>query len=278
MASEEHDDGGLSFALPAEVGDWLTEQAKKHGESEEDVVRRLLVAAHSVTQDGQFADPVDQEDVEELHGHLQAQREEFVELVEDVRSRVIQVKREADAKAPADHDHDEYVTDGDLEDIRSELSATREGVDALEATVDAGFENFEEILDHLITESEELEERSAILAREIVDLREKRRIVAERERRRAEVERLKLAANRLGIRKATCEECGSSVDVALLTEPACPDCASAFADVQKKSSIFGSHKLVTGQPPALEGRVVDAVEDGPTTEFDWTDVDEEGEE
>lgn len=275
MASEEHEERRISFAVPSDIGDWLTEQADSRGESKEDVVKRLLVASHAVTRNGQFDDYADREDLAELRGHIETQREEFVELVEDVRSRIVQVKRETDTKAPEDHAHDEYATEDDLEAVRSGLHALENAHGSLETTVDTGFENFEGILDHLVSESEKLEERSTILAREIVSLREKRRILAERERRRAEVDRLKLAANRSGIRKATCEECGSSVDVALLTEPECPHCASSIADIRKKSSIFGSHTLEVGHPPELEGRVVDAVEGGSTDGLEWADIDGE---
>ncbi len=276
MASEERNEGENSFAVPAEVGDWLTELADRRGEAREDVAKSLLVAAHEVTRDGQVDDHVRQEELAELQRHLRTQREEFVELVEDVRSRIVQVKRETDAKAPTDHDHDGYATEDDLEAVRSRLYALENAVDSLEEAVDSGFENFEGVLDHLVSESEELEERSTLLAREIVSLRENRRILAERERRRAEVDSLKLAANRSGIRKATCEECGSAVDVALLTEPECPHCGTSIADVRKKSSIFGSHTLETGHPPELEGQVVDAVEGGPTDGLDWADTDGEG--
>ena len=52
-----------------------------------------------------------------------------------------------------------------------------------------------------------------------------------------------------------CDDCGSNVDLALLTAPACPHCASTVTDVEKRASILGSHRLLTGELPALEGRV-----------------------
>ena len=251
MASEDND-GGVSFALPADVDDWVADTAERRDESREDVCRRVITAAHAVATDaGEESESAALADVEDLEARLEDrlddQREEFVELLEDVRSRVIQVKRETDAKAPADHDHAEYADDDDL-------AALRDDLEDLEGTVDAGFENFEEVLDYVFDRTDDLEERSTVLAKAVVDLRDRWDDFAERERRRAEAERLKLAANRLGIRTAACEDCGASVDIALLTEPECPHCASPFADVAERSSFFGSHTLETGDPPALEGR------------------------
>ena len=245
MSSEN--DGGISFALPGPVHDWLGREASRRDESRDDVCRHLVTAAHAVATSDEI-EPTDLEDVAAVQAQLDAQREEFVDLLEDVRSRVIQVKRETDGKAPLDHDHSEYADDAAVETLREE-------VDALESTVDGGFENFEDILDHLLEESAALEERSTLLAKAVVDLREQRDALAERERCREAVEQLKLAANRLGIRTAVCDACDGDVDIALLTEPECPHCATTITDVAEKRSFFGSHTLVTGEPPALEGRV-----------------------
>ncbi|MFC4542148.1 hypothetical protein ACFO5R_09430 [Halosolutus amylolyticus] len=251
MASEDHDDGGVSFALPDEVDDWVADTADRRDETRDDVCRRLVTAAHAIATDDEV-DPVDRDDVDDLQGQLDAQREEFVELLEDVRSRVVQVKRETDAKAPAAHDHDEYATAEAVADLEADLGT-------LEETVTGGFDNFEDVLEHLLDRTDDLEDRSTVLATAVVDLRDRRDALAERERRRAETERLKLAANRLGIRTATCEECGSAVDLALLTRPECPHCGRTIAEVAAKSSIFGSHTLETGEPPALESHAQTAV-------------------
>ena len=268
MASEDND-GGVSFALPADVDDWVAETAERRDESREDVCRRVIRAAHAVaTETGDESEPAALADVEDLEDRLDDQREEFVELLEDVRSRVIQVKRETDAKAPAEHDHTEYAADDDL-------AALRDDLEDLEGTVDAGFENFEEVLDYLFDRTDDLEERSTVLAKAVVDLRDRWDDFAERERRRAEAERLQLAANRLGIRTAACEDCGESVDIALLTAPECPRCASPFADVAERTSFFGSHTLETGDPPALEGRAESETRSATEAVFEEIEADAE---
>jgi predicted nucleic acid-binding Zn-ribbon protein len=246
MSSQDHDDGGVSFALPADVDDWLATEARRRGETRDDICRRLVTAAQTVATDDDL-ELADRAELVELRTRLETQRDEFADLLDDVRSRVIQVKQETDEKALADHDHPEYPTDDDLESIREEVAA-------LEDTVESGFDNFETVLEELLEGTDDLAERSTLLARAVVDLRDQRETFAEQRRSRAAADDLKLAANRLGVRTATCADCASSVDIALLTAPECPHCASGFTDVDEKSSLFGSHRLSTGDPPALEGR------------------------
>lgn len=257
MASEEHEQLGVPFALPSDVDDWIDEEAARRNESREEVRRRLVAAVHAtMVDDGEteHARPASETDLETLRSQLENQREEFADLLEDVRERVIQVKREADRKAPATHSHDEYATADDLREVRDTLAD-------LEETTRTGFDNFEEILEGLVDDLDELDDRSTILANAIVELRDRRSARAARERRRAAVEELQLAANRLGINRAACEECASDVTMSLLTHPECPHCGCSFADVSTRSSLFGSHTLETGDPPALEGAGVDAVGD-----------------
>ena len=252
MVGEDQDGGGVSLALPADVDDWIARTVAERGETREETCQRLLTAAHAVaTDDGSVT--TDPDAFEQLERQLEDSREEFLRLIEDVRSRVIQVKRETDAKAPADHDHASYASDEDLESVTAEL-------ERLERRLESGFDNFEGILEHLLDRTDDVDERASILGSVLLEMRDRQATVLEREQARATVEQLKLDASRQGVRSATCEECGTSVDVALLTAPECPTCASSIADVESKSSFFGSHTLVTGTPPALEGAVGDAVD------------------
>ncbi|SDK67859.1 hypothetical protein [Natronorubrum texcoconense] len=245
MSSEN--DSRVSFGVPGEVNDWLARAADRRGQTPDDVCRQLVAVSHAIASDDEFSQ-TDLEDVTDLHSELETQREEFRELLEDVRSRVVQVKHETDAKAPADHAHANYATDDDLATIRSAL-------EELESTVDDGFANFETVLEQLFAETETLEEHATLLATAVVDLREQRDAAAQRARRRAEADRLKRAANQLGIRTAVCDACDERVDLALLTEAACPHCTRGITDVVENTSFFGSHALETGDPPALEGQI-----------------------
>lgn len=253
MSSQNHDERGVSFAIPSEADDWLADEAARRDENPGEICRRLVTAAAAVATDDDL-ELADRDELAAVRGQLATHREEFAANLDDVRERIVQVKREADGKAPADHDHADHPTDGDLAAVRADL-------ETLEETVDRGFENFETVLEDLLGDVDELAERSTLLAAAVVDLRDRD---DDRRRRRAAADDLKLAANRLGVRTAACEDCGSSVDIALLTAPECPHCASAVTDVAERSSIFGSHRLLTGDPPALEATSTDS--DGPDSD------------
>ncbi|MFC7238434.1 hypothetical protein ACFQS4_09410 [Saliphagus sp. GCM10025317] len=300
MASENHEDGAVSFALPADVDDWIDEEADRHGETRAAFCRQLLSATHAVTTDdagpddeGPDEDRIEPVDSETLRSALEEQRTEFIDHVEDVRERVVQVKQEADGKAPEEHDHDEYADrsavealDEDLETVAERLSAFEDRIDALSSleadlealseAVDSGFENFEDVLEHVLETTDELERRSTTLATAVLDLREQRDALAARERRRSEAERLQRAASRLGIQTATCAACSTAVSMGLLTEPTCPYCGTQFADVSKKRSFLGSHTLETGEPPALEPAAHAAVDTDETASvFETVEADAE---
>ncbi|MCU4752163.1 hypothetical protein OB919_09230 [Halobacteria archaeon AArc-curdl1] len=265
MASEEQEQHQVSVSLPPEVGTWLEDEADRNDLSDGQLCRQLLTTVKAATTNGDF-EPADVTRVEALRADLEAQREEFIDHVEDVRKRTIEVKRETDGKAPADHTHEEFAQTAEimaLEERIAALEGVREDLEAglkdVETTVDSGFENFESILEHLFESTDNLEDKSTLLATAVLDLREKRDTLAVQERRRSEAEQLKLAANQLGVRTATCEACSADVDIALLTEPSCPHCQSTIADVSKKSSFFGTHTLEVGDPPALPDHAADAV-------------------
>ncbi|WP_247729122.1 hypothetical protein [Halovivax limisalsi] len=253
MASEPCEDGTVAESLPPEVTRWVNEQADRHGEPPETTCRRLIQAAHVFARDDVDAELATASDLEALESRLEAQREEFVDHVEDVRERVLQVKREADANAPADHDHEAYAERDAIAALESSLASIEAELEALESRTDEGFENFESVFEHVVDETETLTEQSATLARAILELRDWRATVVARERRRNATERLKRTANRHGIGNADCEACGASLEIALLTRPTCPHCEAAFVDVEPRSSIFGSHSLSVGEHPQLPG-------------------------
>jgi len=286
MASEET--GELSVTVPRDVDEWLDRRAAEQDTDRGTVLRRLLESAHAVDQldgDGSPAAVADRvlapEDevspaVEERIDDLD---DRFTELVEDVRERVIQVKQEADGKASADHGHPSL--DGRLDDADAAADRLNDAVDDLDERIaevdrrlDAGFENYEDVLKYLTDVSDDLQDRTDLLARAVVDVREEVRRLGGESARRAEAEALQLAANRSGIRVADCEHCGTEVDVALLTAPTCPHCASTFSDVEPKRGFLGTSTLLTGEPPALtsggepdlDGSLDDLVadEDGPS--------------
>jgi len=196
----------------------------------------------------------------DLERRIEDQREEYTNLVEDVRERVIQVKREADAKAPSDHDHPELTaeleeTERRLEELEATVEAVESSTEEVRSDLQSGFENYEDVLRYLTDLAEETGEHLDTLARAVVTLRETARNVAAAETAREEADRLKLTANRKGIGTADCEDCGGTVRVGLLSRPECPHCSTPFVDVESKNGLFGSPTLVSGTQPALEGEV-----------------------
>jgi hypothetical protein len=241
--------------LPEDLEAWVAERAAATDSSRAEVVRRLLAAHRLLDENPEGLEPADlsglgdgqsaappadgvedlEAHVEELAGRVGELEGDLDEKIADVRERVIQVKREADAKAPADHDHP-----------------------AIDRRIDEGFGNYEEILEYLTERAEELEDDAADrdgklrrVANALVDLRRRvaslEGVIEEREG----VRELREAANRRGIAEAACESCGNAVRIGLLEEPACPHCGSPFEDVEA-GGWFKSNLLTVGNRPALE--------------------------
>ncbi|GAB3681668.1 hypothetical protein GCM10028857_06230 [Salinarchaeum chitinilyticum] len=268
MASEDTGEAA-GIAVSEDVRRWLQRRADEHGVDVGQFVR-LLLAAHRDLDDDDGAleglstdaiadvdDPVDRSELDEVES-------EFRSLLEDVRSRVIQVKREADGKAPAEHGHE--ALESDLEELGAELTALDEQLsthgdrlESVEANLDDGFENFEEVLEYLIEVTDDLADRTDRLAQATIGTREQLQELAGSIEEREAADRLKRDAALEGIEAADCEDCGRSVRAGLLTSPDCPYCAASFVDVEPKQGFFGSATFVTGQSPALTGSNDDPV-------------------
>jgi len=272
MAGEETRET-ISVGLSTDVVDWLEEQAETNGTDREEYLQELVSAYHSVAGSNGDVDaeltPVASSS--EVDRHLEQQREEYVELIEDVRERVIQVKRETDAKAPADHEHPELNSALEtVERLESDLETLQETVEDLERDLENGFENYEDVLGYLKDTTEESRNHLDTLATAVLDVRSATKRVAAESAARVEADRLKSTANQHGFRRANCEECDASVDLSLLAKAECPHCSATFLDLDPKDGFFGDNTLVTGSTPALEGTV-----DGDGEDTDLTSILEE---
>ncbi|MFB6352781.1 MAG: helix-hairpin-helix domain-containing protein [Halobacteriales archaeon] len=223
-------------SVPDAVLEWLGSAADERGVSESELLRSLLADR------AQGAD-VDRE--------LERLEQEFQAKLEDVRDRVIQVKRETDGKAPADHAHDELRSS--IEQLSRTVRALQDEVETVDQRLDAGFENYEDVLTYLVDTTDTLDRRLTELARAVLDLRDRADRLASLEARQAALAKLTAAANRHGVSTAKCEDCGASVDLGLLAEPRCPQCDAGFADLEAKSGFLRTSVLHTGSSiPALE--------------------------
>jgi hypothetical protein len=273
---------------------WLAERADELDVSADELLERV-VAAYRAAEEGGVPDVVTEaefeERLDEVEAGFQAELsdatgdfesdladldDDFSEKLQDVRDRVIQVKRETDAKAPADHDHPELADQATdalaaVDQLEAEVVDVADTMGRLSERVDAGFENFEEVLTYLRDETDDLDRKLTTLATAVLAMRESVTSVAAANARRERTDRLKREANRSGVRVADCEACGSEVSVGLLTAPECPACGATFEDVEVNEGWFGSHKLVTGSAPALTAG--ESAPDGEDDEWLGADTD-----
>ncbi|WP_435176018.1 hypothetical protein [Halorussus sp. AFM4] len=292
MAGE--DVGGSADAAADPLEGWLDAKAEELGVSRTELLARLRDG--DAPEDAEAFADLRREfgaELSELREELEAQlaeveadladaEDDFDEKIDDVRDRVIQVKRETDAKAPADHGHDDLRQRTDsvadrADRLADELDALAETVAELDDRVEAGFENYEDVLEYLTDATDDLESRLSTLAEVTVELRDRTRTLTARHAARAAADELAHLANRRGVDSADCGHCGETVHVGLLAEPRCPHCASTFNDVEPKRGLFGSARLVVGDPPALEGERADwdlgaAVEGDPAVGEDLDDI------
>ncbi|NHN59893.1 MULTISPECIES: hypothetical protein [Halorussus] len=273
MAGEDVGESSDATADPLEG--WLDAKAEELGVSRRELLARLQNGDAPETDGEPFADlrrefgerlADTREEFEaqlaEVEADLADAEADFDEKIEDVRERVVQVKRETDEKAPADHGHDDLhrqtETVADRADrLADELDALAETVAELEDRVETGFENYEDVLEYLTDATDDVETRLATLAEVTVELRDQTRTLSARHAARAAADELAHLANRRGVDSAKCGHCRETVHVGLLAEPKCPHCASTFNDVEPKQGLFGSARLVVGDPPALEGERAD---------------------
>lgn len=268
MASEDTGDA-VGISVSEDVRRWLQRRADEHGVDVAQFVQTLL-AAHRDLDDGDVDldsppgdsvvaadEAVDQAELDDLES-------EFRSLIKDVRSRVIQVKREADGKAPADHTHESLQSD--LEEFEAELAALddrlathRDRLETVEGSLDDGFDNFEAVLEYLLGTTDDLADRTDRLARATIGTRERLHELSGSIEAREAADRLKRDAALEGIATADCGDCGQTVRAGLLTSPDCPYCAASFVDVEPKQGFLGSATFVTGQSPALTGSNDDPV-------------------
>lgn len=198
-----------------------------------------------------MAETADEESIEELSESIEEVEAEFGELLEDVRDRVIQVKKETDAKAPLDHDHEDLASQ--IQTVSSDIERIDEELASLDRRLAGGFENFEEIIEFLLDRTDALRADLQTLGGAVVSIQNRVEQLSAREQARARADRLKNEAAAHGVKTAVCESCRGKVNLAMLSEATCPTCESVFRELEPNPGFFGSSTLKTGRRPALEG-------------------------
>jgi chaperonin cofactor prefoldin len=253
---ESEREGDLSEGLRQ----WLTRRAEETGVDRQELLTRAVAAYRLLEADGEELAAFDdaEERLAAVESRVSTLEGDLEEKVTDVRDRVVQVKREADRKAAADHDHPDLADDVDsaLEAAR----AARDETDRLEEYVEGGFQNYEEVLEYLTETSETLDRRVVAVAKVLVDLRSRVREMEASLASTAAVEEIQADANRHGTATADCGDCERTVRIGLLGRPRCPHCEAAFDGFEPASGFFGSATLTVGTRPALAGETVDETE------------------
>ena len=118
--------------LPDALQEWVYSRAEETGRAPQAVLARAVslsrlldaetdsLPAPDTLGDGAAAPDDIRDRVDDLDRRVRELDGDLDEKIDDVRSRVIQVKREADAKAPAEHDHEAFHTRLDDVETRQE--------------------------------------------------------------------------------------------------------------------------------------------------------------
>lgn len=244
MASEQGD----RASLPGGIEEWLADHTAEIDGDRDDVVARALVSYRLLTENGDEKLDSRLEEIESrLHAvetataddRLDELEAELDGHVEDLRSRIVDVVKEARSRAPANHEHTA------LEDRLASLETT---TDTLESTTDSVGADLETTAETVET----LESKADRLAGAVVDIRRRvERIERHVSHETALAELLETAA-RNGVETARCGNCNEEVRLSMLVEPACPHCRSVFEDVEPGSLFFKPATLTVADRPALE--------------------------
>ncbi|MEZ3144642.1 CopG family transcriptional regulator [Halobaculum sp. MBLA0143] len=275
-------DGEEAVELPEPLREWVTARAAETGRSPSEVLARAAAAYRLLDEHETLLPQPDAEELSTLESRVADLETEVDEKIQDVRERVIQVKREADEKASADHDHPELRTEMEAvaseansatdsaEAALAETESVRETVEALEASVDGGFDNYESILRGLKEGTDDVRSRTDRLVSAITRLRDRLAELEAADDRRAAAETLQHEATQKGVTDAVCGTCESTVYLGLLADARCPHCEAPYEGVDTDTGFFRPARLVVADRPALE-ESRDAVErsaDGPTDHTD----------
>jgi len=286
MASESSGERTVSITLPADLDEWLDQQASTAEIDREELLVQLLASYRMTAEengypdgesltvdqrkladtvrsqvdeqlsarlDGELDNQIDQrveqvltDQISEATNSVQRQlsnqidsvESEFDEKIDDIRERVVQIKKETDGKAPTDHSHEHLQA---IPELQRTLAGLEAELDDLRTEVAEKLPEHDESITDIDGRLEQTQERLQTVAWVVSDLREARESTGGLEA----VERIKRAAAKADIERANCENCGEGVTLSLLTDPECPHCSVTVTNVEPASGWFGSPTLLT---------------------------------
>ncbi len=185
---------------------------------------------------------------EELH-------EEFQHKIEDLRKRVIQVKREIDTKAPQDHHHAE------LEELETTVDSHESQLDRLDDRLEQQTDALNAAIDTKTEQLDEVSSRLELLGQAVIDLQETVGSLRQTRNHHNRLRTLLDTANTQNIEEAECSACEEKVLLGLLRDPTCPNCDALFRELDQNTGIFSTHQLLIDDRPVLEETPTNAMED-----------------
>lgn len=230
--------------LPDALDEWLQQRADELGIPPSELLAEL-VGAYRVAIEDDDVDAAVLADAMGLDDRIDAQQKSLrrdverkladlekrnKEAIEDVRKRVLQLKRTTESKADVDHTHEEL--DASIEELG-------EAVADLETTV----EDHEDTIETLDADLDDVQGKLTQVARAVVKLRSE---VADGAAADDDLETIRNKAASLDASRATCEGCGEGVEISLLEKPACPHCGADLGDLREASGFFGTPRLTGG--------------------------------
>ena len=195
-----------------------------------------------------------------------SRREEFTDRITDELTRLHGRIESIDADAGADDDAE--LRDR-VEEVTRELKRVEERIAGLEGTVDDvqtdqkeldawiddEFDDIESLFRDLIDRSDahaarvdDLDERMAALGGRLGDAEADLQPALEATADREAIADLRRAALDAGVDAAACARCGTTVDLSMLDEPVCPECAATFHGLDADTPMwnpFASPTLTT---------------------------------
>ena len=254
MATESADEPELSVSLPPPLEEWVDEHAASLDVDREELLVQVVSAYRAAADlDADAAGGGSAPDLETLREEVRAEVEtqladhdvdaravddrvdtlesEIEEDLKSVRNRVLQLRDALRSRADADHTHEEFDRLADrLDDVAADATELSDDVSTQEADLD------------------DVGAKLDTLARVVLELRD--RMVDRGDDRTRQLDRLRRTANRQGVTDASCDSCGESVSVSLLTDPACPHCDAELRDVTTAGLIFTRATLVGPETPS----------------------------
>ena len=283
-----------SIELPADLESWLDDYATERDRTFESALSRAVMAFRLI-EEGDPRDELDDRldelldrlatietrvdtietdfpaDTPAADAEIEAVESRLTEEIEDTRSRIIDVLREAKSKADDDHSHPELAgADHDHPAIDERIASLESTLDALEAELASGFDNYETILEAHDEAVVDLEAEVETIGETIDSFGPRLAAIEQAQATREQAAELKQEANRKNVTQGKCEQCREPVTLSLLDTPQCPHCASWFDGVDPGMRFIGRATIETADRPAIESGT-EPSEDKPPSEEESND-------